>query len=1118
LAILATVISASATAYSTDYYTGSSLFGTGKWVKIRVKDNGIYQITYDSLREMGFSDPAKVAVYGFGGSRLTDNLFDSTLADDIHQTATYHTADGRILFYGEGDFSYRLKSVQSITLMRNVYDNYGYYFLSDCQTPAEISTIKWQSRKSISEINYGVEVIENEVQNPGKGGSIFHDKILEAGESEDFEFDLKDTRTAQNGYIIGKAAVLANKVTVLDATCSGDIEMSKSLSFSISAASSSSKFYRSQTSTQAFNTTAENAHLTVNIGVRKSSDVSYAAVDYVGVVYPRNSRLGDDTSVTMQFPSISNKNFSIADAESNTIVWNIDDPANVYGYEVSYSADSHTVECSIDKTYNDTSGACRVIAFNPAATFATPTVIGDVANQNIHADAVPDMVIITTEALYDKAEALAEIHRSLQGLTVNVYTQQQVYNEFSSGCRAAMAYRRMAKMFYDRDSSKFQNLLLYGASHWDNRAITVPDRDLLVCYEVELESLANDENTNFVSDNYFGMLDDVYNPENVQHQNVNIAVGRIATDNPYRAENFNQKVLEYISNLPSPKAIANAVFSSDDGNGLSHLIQAEEAIATMADANPTLTFTKAHNTLYEWESLDAKIARDLIINGLKAGAGYFSYSGHGNSTSITSENIWSNTYIASVDYSVPTYVMLASCHTFAFDTMDNGMGELYLAKRNGGAIAVIGSSRDVYLDYNQQLNLAIAKAYAEIDENSTVGSIYLNAHKALLASDAENGAMVNTLCYNLGGDPAVPIIGPKYGVQVTAIDGKQVNADDSTSITVKPHNEIKIEGCVTEKGSDKVCSDFSGDVLINIYDAPRTLTTLLRSSGDGTTPMDIELNSDLLAMATAKVSNGKFVATLYLPSPANFDLTNRMTLFATSDEDSKIYGAGECTAMSVSNDSDEELASTSAPQIIDAYINDESFVDNDCVDSYFTYRAVIDPSEVGLNLSQTAIGTGSRLMLDGSKAYANVGAYIKLRDDGLAEMAVPFSDVALGRHILTLYVANTFGERAERSIEFNVTKQNASAEIEIAEPVARQTATIDIKHTFNSTPDCNLIIQADNGTTVVNRSNCSFPYSWNLQDKDGKAVADGHYRAYILLNDGNTFTSTPAADIIVIRE
>jgi hypothetical protein len=1117
--LVATFIGIAATSHalSTNYYATSSLLSSGKWVKIRVKNNTIYQLTYSQLREMGFSDPTKVAVYGYGGSRLTDNKFTTLPYDDIKQTATYHTTDGRILFYGEGDFSYKLTTVANFTSMRNVYDQYGYYFLSDCQTPTDAEQVKWSEGSDSKDFHYDVTVIENEIQNPGQGGAIFHDRVLSPGDSQAFDFKLTDFETDEDGYLLMKVAALSSGKTPFNVGLSEGISVDSPINLTVSSITSSSKLFRSQTLTKAINSEEENTNATITIGLPQSSTPDYAAVDYVCLIYPRKTRVNGNSILTMQYSAVTaGQNFSIADADKDLVVWNIDDAADVQPYQTHYSPNSRTIECSFDKDY--TTDGCRVIAFNPNSTFTSPTVIGDIANQNIHADATPDMVIITTQALYDLAEELADIHRTAQGMTVNVYTQQQIYNEFSSGCRSAMAYRRLAKMFYDRDSNKFKNLLLYGPSHWDNRALTIPDRDLLVCYEAELESLANDENTNFVFDNYFGMLNDNYVPTNIQRQEVNIAVGRIATENAMRAKNYNQKVLDYIVNPPSPKAIATAVYSSDDNNALSHITQAEAAISSMASLYPAMTFIKAHNLLYPWNNEDAVMARGIIANGFKSGAGYFGYSGHGNSTSITGEDIWSNTAIMSTDYKIPTFVMLASCHTFSFDRMDNGMGEMFLGKRNGGAIAVVAASRYVYLEYNQQLNLAIARQYASINENSTVGSIYLNARKYLLSLGAENGAMINTACYNLGGDPAVPIIGPKYAVKISEINGKTVNEGDSTTVSVKAHTAVKISGYIADKVSGKANTDFTGDVVLNIYDAPRTLTTLLRTSGDGTTAKDVELNFDLLAMTTAKVSNGKFTATIYLPTPAKYDDLNRITAFATSSNDSSQYGAGECTAMTInSTDSDDTIASD-APQIVDVYLDDASFNDNDCISSNFTYHAIVNPSEVGLNLSQGLIGASTRLTLDGSKSYTNISSYFTLNNDGTADLSVPFSDVPLGRHILTLSVANTAGQRSQRAIEFNVVRPSVSAELNIDNVVARKSATIDVTHTFSSTPEYHLIIQADNGKTIINRSNCSMPFTWNLQDQNGTPVTDGRYRAYVLLSDDSNYTSTQTQDIIVIRE
>ena len=55
-------------------YATQSKLATGRWVKITIPDNGVYEITYSELRKMGFSNPGKVHVYGVGGNRINEKL------------------------------------------------------------------------------------------------------------------------------------------------------------------------------------------------------------------------------------------------------------------------------------------------------------------------------------------------------------------------------------------------------------------------------------------------------------------------------------------------------------------------------------------------------------------------------------------------------------------------------------------------------------------------------------------------------------------------------------------------------------------------------------------------------------------------------------------------------------------------------------------------------------------------------------------------------------------------------------------------------------------------------------------------------------------------------------
>ncbi len=49
---------------------GISVLSSGKWYKIKILHDGIYKLTYEDIKTMGFSDPSAVRVFGNGGTML----------------------------------------------------------------------------------------------------------------------------------------------------------------------------------------------------------------------------------------------------------------------------------------------------------------------------------------------------------------------------------------------------------------------------------------------------------------------------------------------------------------------------------------------------------------------------------------------------------------------------------------------------------------------------------------------------------------------------------------------------------------------------------------------------------------------------------------------------------------------------------------------------------------------------------------------------------------------------------------------------------------------------------------------------------------------------------------
>ena len=129
---LAVSTSLGANAFSTSNYATTSKLASGKWVKVAVPENGIYQITFEELAQMGFSNPQAVRIYGSGGYAIKETL-DGSQIDDL-KPIPFKVFDNKICFYGCGVVKYTLSTPTGIphyTRETIIYATKGYYFLTE---------------------------------------------------------------------------------------------------------------------------------------------------------------------------------------------------------------------------------------------------------------------------------------------------------------------------------------------------------------------------------------------------------------------------------------------------------------------------------------------------------------------------------------------------------------------------------------------------------------------------------------------------------------------------------------------------------------------------------------------------------------------------------------------------------------------------------------------------------------------------------------------------------------------------------------------------------------------------------------------------------------------------
>lgn len=1110
-------------AFNPGIYASQSKLASGKWVKVRTTAEGIYQFTYDQLKEMGFADPSKVQVYGYGAAALTaqNSAFNADFPDDIQPVATRHSADGRILFFGQGDAYVRSANSSSydssetfLTRARNTFDTASYYFLSDCEGVAQIPSHASTSATSVNTLasHIHVDFIEEELQSCAHGGNIFHGKSHAAGDTAPYTFQIKNfapTALWDSGSFFYKYAINSESAVTLSVDIPSALTRTDRKDNALGnkddlVAFKDSKGYVRFTYPNAPSGVSENMTFSVTV---PSANMRYCAEDYVVLRYPRANRLDDTTPfLVINFPEGENGPGQSVEfdntADGSLEVWSIDGTVPL-SFPVEFSGNS--ARFVLDRTVG------AAVAFNPAATFASPEVVGDVAPQNIHGAATPDMVIITVPEQMAQARQLAELHKQYQGMDVLVADHNDIFNEFSSGARDAMAYRRMAKMFYDRDPGKFRFLMLMGPSSYDNRCIAIDRIDRIISFEQDDPSRANNVVLNYAMDTYFAMLEDNYDHKKMHLTPMSINVGRLSSINTGKAATYVEKVRERFEN-PMPQNVQNrTLIMADVGNSTAHSTQCNEVIQAVRKVNPAMAYTPVYAEMYP--STDLTFYRAATQSALQQGVGMMTYIGHGSATAIKG---WGISQATGTNYAYSPFVMFSSCDQFAFDHNANGLMDALLFKENGGALGGVAAVRSVYVEFNQYTCVPINVAFAGAKPGDTFGDVLRNSRDMSLAElspmesiDFYKQALLNMLSYNLAGDPAIPLDVATCRAEITSVNGS-AEADRGECA---PLEKTVFAGQITKNGT--LHTDFNGTVRIDVFDGAHTTKTNNLTNEADYVPATVNFDSEVLATVFGEVKAGKFSVEATLPAPA-FPTGSYRTMVTASSDSDEALGLYDKLSIADFDPSKIEDGQFDSPQIIAMYAGDSSFQPGDEVSASCTIHADIYPSNSGINTMSGNVSTRTRLTVDGKSPVSNIEGYISRSDDGNLHLAVPMSEISEGSHRIELCVVNNAGLVTRESIEIVASQRSLNPRLAIAETPASEQATISLDGI--ATPEfCRLLITDASGNPVLSAENPSFPYEWNLKDSANKDVADGLYNVSVLVQNGRDYGSTPRTQIIVLR-
>lgn len=1119
-----------AKALSPDFYAASSRLASGRWVKISVSQSGMHMLTEQQLRQWGFSDPSRVKVYGYGAMRLPERL-DSSYLDDLPQTPSEHIAGRGIVFFGEGPVTVGNPATKYLRPVQNPFTLLGYYFLSENDEERQVPQADSASRPSATspaKVYQALAYHEEELVSPGYAGFLMVGEDFKYTPSRNFKIDMPGIDTSSP--VIMEASFTA-KTLSSPSTITYSVNGTTLPSGSgdrIPFTNDGEKHGEEGLSRKEFQVSSESVLIGVNFSC--PSTVTSANLNYIALTYSRRLTLEDGNKVF--HASGSAGGFSLAGADAETRVWDITTPSSATAMELSDPV-SGVTSWSLQRT-----GVRRFAAWKPSAPFLEPSLVGEVRNQNLHALPPTDMVIFTVPAWKGQAERLADFHRNdaVDPLHVTVLTPQEVYNEFSSGSPDVQSFRKLLKMFYDRQLATGKPLryaLFLSRPVCDIRQVTDYGKSLGNTF---LPAWFSDsglyDNDAYTTDDIFGFLDD-NSGATTSSDKLRIAVGRIPALSQADVKTAVDKMERYYNKMPRTNWKNNILVTADDEDAGIHMTHAEWFAEYIAKSNGGEDgfIKKLYIDQYERSSNVCEEARQVFYRYLDEGALLWFYTGHANASSLTGENLVTYSDLNNMYLRHWPVVYGATCNFLRWDAPTVSGAEILFKNPNGGVIAGISATRAVYITYNGNLSASLGRHFLERDEDGkymTLGEIYMltkNDYMDETHKDSqENRDPIprpdsNKLRYVLMGDPALRLLMPSSRVVVDRIHETDLPvAPDQEPPCLMARQQTSIAGHI-ENPDGTPATGFNGQLIATIYDAEQTVTTQGYGAG---VQMNFDQQGGRLFVGNTDVKDGRFTLPVNMPSEVVNNYRNAaISLYAYEEDGDEAVGVNRDFYV-YGTDFNAEPDVT--PPSIDAlYLNHPSFVSGDEVNNSPMVIAEISDDRA-INLSTAGVGHQMGLYLDnGSKTYADVADYFTPYTNGVpgGTIAYPLEGLAVGAHTLRLRVWDTAPNSAEASIDFFVAKEITPTIYEVytdCNPASVE-ANFYVSH---DRPDRDLTVTIEVfdmmgrrlwQATQQGRSDMfqSQPITWDLTDYGGHRVGRGIYLYRATVSDDYSGEKTATA-------
>lgn len=1059
-----------ASAQTSERYAEHSVLAEGKWVKIRVENAGMYQITNSTLRSMGFSNPDNVRLYGLNLEVLPESNIES-IDDDLVELPLYRT-DSKVLFYGRGQTQWTLNTYSTgalrYTHFNNPYSNYTYYFLTEntSSEPIELEKYAYNVGTDAEVLTSFPEhaLIENDAFSFLYSGRIFFDSYdFASGNTKSYTLQTPDIVADRGIDLVIQFCAAGSSSSQLGIT------MNDSTLGTISYSALSNYEYGRLTSrTYTVGKRFSKESNTIRLQHTRTSGVS-GRLDYIRASYERQLRLSSQ-ELLFRPKQKGDVIFRLSGGSDETVVLHINSATGYEELNGTYNTSSRAWDYPFSSDaiswYNE-----EFVAFNPSATFPSPHVVGAIANQDLHSLSNIDLVIVIPASgnLTQQAQRLADAHTAADGMSCVVVSADKIYNEFSSGAPDATAIRRFMKMLFDKApdaASRPKNLLLFGDCVWDNRMITSamsgykPDNYLL-CYEGD-NSLSH--TNSFVLEEYFTLVADNASADVLRAKPL-IGVGRIPVTTTSEAKDVVDKLITYINNEQVGAWKNTIAVLCDDGNNNQHMEDGDTLIGRISPLYPNIHIQRVYWDTYARERSTTGNsypgAYSNINRIMQEGALVMNYTGHGAAYCLSHEQIlrtsdfanWSSPHL-------PLWVT-AACDVAPFDMNQSNIGEVALLNPKGAAMGILSTSRTVYPAPNSAINWRfMIRALGNKSDGSryTLGEALADAKCNYIDTYNNSTYNVNKAHFVLLGDPAITLASPTPGIEIDLINSTYA---PGSPMTIAAGETVTIEGHIVGEDGN-VDTEFNGVISPVIYDNEETVICKNNPYGESNgntneTPYQFTDRVRTLYTCADSVRQGKFKFVFPMPLDNNYSgQSGLVSLYAANDSHSNEVN-GRFDNFLINGTSPTLQNDTEGP-VITAYLNTEHFKEGDVVNETPLLIATFQ-DESGINMTGSGIGHDISVVIDNDEAQTySLNAFFSptIGDYRSGSVAFSIPELSDGHHTMSIRAFDALNNASQKTIDFfvNQGEQPEIFDMTVTSPAYNQiTLTIE-----NDRPQTNISV------------------------------------------------------------